>query len=174
MTQYRRSLIPGGTFFFTVALANRGTDLLIRHIGLLRDAVRSEKGDHPFTIVAWVVLPEHLDTIWILPLGDADYPTRWRQIEAGFSRRLPMTEYCSRSRRAKSERGIWMRRILGHTLRDGADLRRPIDYVHFNPVKHGWAGRAKDWPYSTFHRYVGSGGEWGGRDFRADDVGEPD
>jgi putative transposase len=165
MTQYRRNYLPGGSFFFTVALAERSSRLLVDHIELLRNAVRYTRVRYPFDIVAWVVLPEHLHAIWTLPAGDADYPVRWRLIKTAFSRALPATERRSRSRVAKSERGIWQRRYWEHTVRDASDLEHHADYVHFNPVKHGLVARVRDWPYSTFHQYVKSGlypPDWGG------------
>ena len=112
-----------------------------------------------------VVLPEHLRAIWRLPPGDADYPTRWSLIKAGFSRQLGVGERIRQSRAAKRERGIWQRRYWEHLIRDEADLARHVDYVHFNPVKHGWVARPVDWPYSTLHGYIDRGWvsrDWGG------------
>ena len=108
---------------------------------------------------------EHLHTIWVLPPNDADYATRWRLIKASFSRGLPKGERISQSRRDKGERGIWQRRYWEHTLRDELDLARHVDYIHFNPVKHGHVKSVSEWPYSSFHRFVESGrysADWGG------------
>ena len=86
MPNYRRALTPGGTWFFTVnLLERRGNDLLARHIDLLRACVAAERSRRPFAIRAWVVLPEHMHWMWTLPVGDADFPTRWRRIKADFS-----------------------------------------------------------------------------------------
>ena len=154
MTQYRRHFQPGGSYFFTVNLANRRQRLLTDHIDELRAAFRYTLDRHPFTIEAVVVMPEHLHAIWSLPPGDADYSTRWRLIKSHFSRALPATECRSASHVDKRERGIWQRRYWEHTLRDDADFDRHADYIHFNPVKHGHVSRVADWPYSSFHRYV--------------------
>ena len=89
-----------------------------------------------------------------LPQGDADFAIRWRLSKAAFSRRLPPSEPVSASRLRKHERGIWQRRYWEHTLRDEGDFARHIDYIHFNPVKHGHARRVRDWPFSSFHRMV--------------------
>jgi putative transposase len=162
--RYRRSRAPGGTWFFTVNLADRHADLLVRHIDDLRAAVETVKGRHPFSVVAMVVLPEHLHAVWRLPPGDGDYPLRWSQIKAGFSRRLPKTDRVGVSRRSKRERGIWQRRYWEHQIRDEADLARHVDYIHYNPVKHGWVERAADWPHSTLHGYIERGivpPDWG-------------
>ena len=163
MPEYRRCLVPGGTFFFTVALLERKRDLLVSRIDLLRDAVRRVKRLYPFEIVAWVVLPDHLHCIWTLPAGDRDYPTRWRLIKLLFSKGLPTGERFSAVRRRRGERGIWHRRYWEHTIRDERDVSAHVDDVHANPVKHGWVKSPRDWPYSTFHRYVQAGlvpAEW--------------
>lgn len=104
-----------------------------------------------------VVLPDHLHAIWRLPDGDADFPTRWALIKAGFSRGLPKTEAIRASRSGKRERGIWQRRYWEHQIRDDDDLARHVAYVHFNPVKHGYVGQAVDWPYSSIHRFIRAG-----------------
>ena len=152
--RYRRANVSGGTYFFTVNLADRSSRLLVDRIDDLRASVRLVKQRHPFEIVAWIVLPEHLHAIWTLPQDDADYSTRWALIKAGFSRRIERSEVISPSRRAKGERGLWQRRFWEHQIRDGIDLQRHIDYVHFNPVKHGHALRAADWRFSSIHRYM--------------------
>ena len=154
---YRRSLVPGGTFFFTVNLADRQSDLLTTHIESLREATRSVHQRHPFKIIAMVVMPDHLHAIWRLPDGDVDYPARWALIKAGFSRNLPKTESIQASRSRKRERGVWQRRYWEHQIRDDDDLARHVAYVHFNPVKHGYVEKAADWPYSTIHRFIREG-----------------
>jgi len=176
MTDYRRNFIPGGSYFFTVALAERSGRLLTDNIDLLRHAVSGVKREHPFELVAMVVLPEHLHCVWVLPTGDADYPLRWKKIKAAFSHGLPQGERRSASRIAKGERGIWQRRYWEHTLRNDDDLRRHVDYIHYNPVKHGHVRYVKEWPHSTFHRYVRHGvysNDWAGDGFdREHDFGE--
>ncbi len=158
MPSYRRAFLPGGTWFFTVNLLERhGNDLLVREIGLLRETVRRVRIRHPFHIHAWVVLPEHLHCVMTLPPGDSDFSRRWRLIKGGFSRALPGTERRSTVRQAAGERGIWQRHYWEHLIRDEADYRRHVDYVHVNPLKHGYVRRVRDWPYSTFHRYVEAG-----------------
>jgi putative transposase len=176
MTSYRRNFVPGGSYFFTVNLADRRLRLLTDHIDLLRRAVRDVRAGHPFTIEATVVLPDHLHTVWTLPEGNADFATRWRLIKAAFSRGLPHGERVSSSRSNKGERGIWQRRYWEHTLRDELDFERHVDYIHFNPVKHGHVTRVIDWPYSTFHQMVKRGiypEDWAGDAANAEfDFGE--
>ena len=163
--RYRRANAEGATYFFTVNLADRKSDTLVRHIDDLRAVINKVKQAHPFSIIAMAVLPEHIHAIWRLPPGDADYPMRWSLIKAGFSRLLPKRERLQQSRTAKRERGIWQRRYWEHQIRDETDLERHVNYIHYNPVKHGWARRAADWPHSTLHSYIERGivtGDWGG------------
>jgi len=154
MTDYRRNFLAGGSFFFTVNLAERHLRLLTEHIDKLRSAFRETRRHHPFTIDAMVVLPDHLHTVWTLPEGDAEFATRRRLIKSAFSRRLATGERVSESRAGKGERGIWQRRYWEHTIRDDNDFARHIDYIHINPVKHRLVARVSDWPYSSFHRMV--------------------
>ncbi|GAB3377744.1 REP-associated tyrosine transposase [Lysobacter fragariae] len=167
MPDYRRAWRAGGTYFFTVTLLQRrGNDLLTRHVDVLRDVVTRVRRRHPFFVHGWVVLPDHLHCLIELPPGDADFATRWRLIKMGFSKALPKSERRSAVRLRRGERGIWQRRYWEHLIRDEADFQRHLDYVHINPLKHGLVSRVADWPYSTFHRYVGSGDlplEWAGR-----------
>src|SRR6516164_4193090 len=107
MANYRRNFLPGGSYFFTVNLADRRWALLVDHIGLLRAACRQVRSRHPFTIEAAVVLPDHLHAIWTLPEGDADFALRWRLIKSAFSLRVPGGERISTSRASRGERGIW-------------------------------------------------------------------
>jgi putative transposase len=166
MPNYRRNYVPGGSYFFTVNLLERyPNDLLTRHVEPLREAVRLVSAQYPFRIDAWVVLPDHMHCVWVLPSGDHDFTLRWRLIKAAFSKQLPSTERRSNVRMARGERGIWQRRFWEHTLRDERDFAAHVDYVHFNPVKHRHVRAVRDWPYSTFHRYVAEGvyaEDWGG------------
>ena len=175
MPNYRRDHTPGATWFFTVTLANRKSSLLLDQIGRLRESVRYVRRQWPFHIDAWVVLPEHMHAVWTLPEGDEDFSTRWRLIKSHFSRESPRRESISRSRTRKGERGIWQRRFWEHRIRDERDFRRHVDYIHFNPVKHGHVERAIDWPFSTFSRYVRNGiysPDWGVGMEIAGDFGE--
>ena len=157
MPDYRRCRVPGGTYFFTVNLLERRQDTLVRHVDRLREAVRRTRLERPFHIDVWVVLPDHLHCVWTLPPGDDDFSNRLKAIKIRVVRGLPRTERRSPVRRAKGERGIWQRRFWEHLIRDDRDYARHIDYVHCNPVKHGYVDRVGDWPYSSFNRYV----RWG-------------
>ena len=166
MPDYRRLYHLGGTYFFTVNLLQRsGNEVLTRHIEQLRDAVRVVRKAHPFQIDSWVVLPDHLHCVIQLPEDDSDFTLRWRLIKSRFSKSLPQTERRSAVRMRRGERGIWQRRFWEHLIRDEVDYAAHMDYVHFNPVKHGLVKRVIDWPYSTFHRLVDKGiypADWAG------------
>lgn len=157
MPDYRRARVPGATYFFTVNLHDRTSDLLVREIGLLRASVRAARQRHPFHIDAWVVLPDHMHCLWTLPPGDANFALRWQVIKFGFSRSLPAIEARSAVHIRRRERGIWQRRYWEHLIRDDADYQRHFDYIHINPLKHGHVTRVADWPFSTFHRAVRDG-----------------
>ena len=165
MSRYRRAKIEGGTYFFTVTLADRSSALLVRHIDLLREAYKSAENLHPFVTVAICILPDHMHAVWTLPSEDANFPLRWSLIKGKFSRALPIGAMRTASKIAKREKGVWQRRYWEHAIRDDADLARHVDYVHFNPVKHGFVSRVCDWSYSSFARYVARGvlpPGWGG------------
>ncbi len=175
MPDYRRNRVAGGTYFFTVNLLDRDRPLLVQHIDLLRQSVRRVRELMPFHIDAWVVLPEHLHTLWTLPEGDADFPRRWQAIKMAFSERVAAGEALSASWRSRGERGIWQRRYWEHTIRNDRDYAIHMDYIHFNPVKHGLVTEVAAWPFSSFHKSVAMGlypAAWRGRDDGAGDRGE--
>ena len=157
MPNYRRALVPGGCWFFTVNLLERRQTLLVDHIDALRNAVAKTRKSHPFNIDAVVVLPDHLHAVWTLPAGNADFSTRWRLIKSHFVKVLPKQERRSPVREARGERGIWQRRFWEHLIRDESDYARHIEYCYINPVKHRLVTRARDWPHSSFHRDVERG-----------------
>jgi putative transposase len=158
--EYRRAKSPGSSYFFTLVTHNRRPILCEpENINLLRDSFKRVIQQHPFAIDAIVILPEHLHCLWTLPPGDADFSTRWRLIKSWFSRRCD-SQYqgkVSASRRSKNERAIWQRRFWEHLIRDEQDFNLHVDYIHYNPVKHGLVFSPKDWQYSSFDRYVQRG-----------------
>ena len=169
MTNYRRAYQPGGTYFFTVVTHGRRPFLCDPGArSLLRQAFSTIRQRWPFRVDAIVLLPDHLHYVWTLPLGDANFSTRWNQIKGTFTK-----SWLARgggevapglSRRIRRERGVWQRRLFEHCCRDEEDRRRCMDYVHVNPLKHELVERVSDWPWSSFHRYVRLGEyslDWG-------------
>ena len=162
MSQYRRTRIPGGTYFFTVVTFERRPFFADpTNVAHLREAFRTVKAARPFEMEAVVILPDHLHCLWRLPAGDDDFSGRWREIKKAASRRI------AADANPRGERSVWQRRFWEHALRDEADWRAHIDYIHYNPVKHGLAGRPADWPLSSFAQSVSKGWyepAWGARE----------
>ncbi len=162
MSYYRRADDPGAYYFFTVVTYDRRaflTDEPAR--GCLRHAWHIVRERRPFELTALCLLPNHLHCIWKLPEDDADYSMRWASIKAIFTR-----EYLRRggadgvrnlSHRRRHEAAIWQRRFWEHRIRDERDYSRHIDYIHFNPVKHGLVTDPSEWPWSTYHRFLREG-----------------
>ncbi|MHB9075213.1 MAG: REP-associated tyrosine transposase [Desulfobaccales bacterium] len=169
MSTFIRSTKPGGTFFFTVVTYRR-RKILAKSFSriFLREAISKVRREYPFTIEAWVLLPDHLHCIWTLPEGDRDFSKRWGLIKAGFSQRvkpfLYMDAWMTESKERHRESIVWQRRFWEHQIRNEEDLHKHLDYIHFNPVKHKLVTSPMDWPYSTLHRYVHQGlypANWG-------------
>ena len=154
--------MPGGTFFFTLVTEGR-TPILCEPLArkVLREAIVECRRVRPFVVDAFVLLPDHLHAVWTLPEGDTDYSTRWAAIKAAFTRgwlagggkERGRTE----ARASRGSRGVWQPRFWEHLIRDGDDLNAHIDYVHWNPVKHGYAACPHLYPYSSFRRWVEGG-----------------
>ena len=169
MTWYRRWRQPGGWFFFTLVTYQRQpilTSPLARDS--LRGAMDATRCERPFRLFSIALLGDHLHCVWNLPENDSDYSTRWRIIKARFTRNLLATGYepivQNQSLRKRGGQGIWQRRFWEHTIRNENDLKRHVDYIHYNPVKHGYVSKAGDWEYSTFRRFVDKGEypeDWG-------------
>jgi putative transposase len=161
---YRRSFVPGGTFFFTVALSNRRSSILVDNIVSLRQAFRVTRGERPFEIDAIVILPEHLHAVMTLPAADSDYSGRWRRLKSLFTRAIAKSGVLI-TQDSRGEYQLWQRRFWEQTIRNDHDFARHVDYIHYNPVKHGLVLRVADWPHSSFHRYVRQGAlptDWAG------------
>jgi len=153
--------MTGGSYFFTVALADRRASTLVDHVGALRGAFAATQAERPFSCNATVILPDHLHAVWTLPAGDADFSTRWGAIKSRFTRAVKASGKMgwnpilrSRSQVAKGDAGIWQRRFWEHCIRDAADFERHVRYCWGNPVKHGYVARAEDWPHSSIHRDI--------------------
>jgi len=169
MPNYRRAYTSGGSYFFTVVTYRR--QALLTHPEnrlILRKVIHEVRKQLPFIIDAWVLLPEHIHCLWSLPPDDHDYSKRWGMIKAGFSKQIPdlykHNAWLNTSKTKHRESTVWQRRFWEHQIRDQQDFNRHMDYIHWNPVKHGHVTRVIDWPYSTFHRYVTQGiysSNWG-------------
>ncbi|HHH43786.1 MAG TPA: transposase [Gammaproteobacteria bacterium] len=166
--RYRRARVPGGCYFFTLVTHQRcqlfGSEAAVN---LLRTAFRSVMRKHPFSLDAIVVLPDHLHCIWTLPPGDADFARRWRLVKTAFTRRCSPAWYGGvppATPVGKQGRQVWQRRYWEHVIRDEDDFRAHVDYIHYNPVRHGYVNRPADWAWSSFGRFVRRGvlaSDWG-------------
>lgn len=169
MPNYRRARVAGGTYFFTVKTEfNAPVFSEPWAVKLLGVVLRECRSRWPVTIDAIVVMPDHLHAIWTLPTGDPDYSTRWAWIKKEFTRRYlnagGVEQSTSASRERNRRRGVWQRRFWEHTIVDEDDFERHFDYVHWNPVKHGYVSTPAEWPYSSLSRWVRQGvypANWG-------------
>ena len=169
MPNYRRLKIAGGIYAFTVVTYQRLPIFAEKEAReILRDAWDDVGKRFPFTTDAICVLPDHVHCMWSLPEGDANYSVRWKEIKRVFSkvyqRQVRLMDSDNESRMVRKEAGIWQRRFWEHAIRDEVDLYHHFDYIHFNPVKHGYVKNVRDWPWSSFHRFVQLGlydKDWG-------------
>ena len=167
IVKHRRTNALGSAFFFTVVTFDRRKIFTNEQtVALLRRAIVVVQARRPFKVEAAVILPDHFHMIWRLPEGEDDYATRWRLIKSYFTHRWPgACDYpTTPSRQSKGERAVWQRRYWEHLIRDEADWRRHVDYIHYNPVKHGLARAPGAWQYSSFHTFVKQGhysSDWG-------------
>ena len=162
MPNYIRAKFEGGYYFFTVVTYRR-TKLFDSASArrYLKQAIRQTQSKRPFEMIALCLLPDHLHCVWKLPDDDADFSTRWASIKGSFSKQY-LREHCNTiaatpSRQRKGEVCLWQRRFWEHQIRDENDLKKHVDYIHYNPVKHGLVECVEDWPWSTYHRYVREG-----------------
>lgn len=157
MSNYIRRRVPGATYFFTIRLAQRSDDLLLRQIDLLRRAMRQTLARHPFTIEAITILPATIHTLWTLPPEDDAFPTRIAMLKSRFSRACPMPLNRTDAQIKRAEKGIWQRRYWEHVIRDTADFQRHRDLIYLSPVHAGLCPRPQDWPYTSLHRDLKKG-----------------
>jgi putative transposase len=159
MPEYRRYYQNGATYFFTIVTFQRQPIFKEdSNVKLLMDCLDKIMRTHPFEINASVILPDHLHMIWTFPGHDCDFSTRWNLIKGNFSRGFKDSEVIStKSRLKKRERAVWQRRFWEHLIRDQNDYNDLCDYIHYNPVKHGYTNSPLEWKYSTFKQFVEKG-----------------
>jgi len=169
--RYRRAYAPGGTFFFTLVTKNRYPFFNdSKNVEIIGQEIRNICTDRPFRMDAIVILPDHIHCLWTLPKGDSDYSTRWRLIKRAVTQKINSVNT------ANFPISVWQSRYWEHQIRDALDFRSHVEYIHYNPVKHGWVKSVRYWPYSSFHKYVQCGEydrEWGTNGIRfEDDIGK--
>jgi putative transposase len=162
MAKYRRWYREGGTYFFTVKTYKQQEFLCDSFArAALRLAIEQTRAEKPFEIVGWVLLPNHLHAVWKMPENDDDFSIRWSMIKRRFTRQWlrqhqPKVQ-CTPRMQHKREPGVWQRRFWEHLIQDEVDMANHIDYIHYNPIKHGLVTCPHNWPYSTFHRWAKEG-----------------
>lgn len=166
MSNYKRVFLDGYCYFLTVVTHKRNP-ILIDNIELLRKSVKSSKEKYPYTIEAIVILPDHLHMM-IRPETASQYPQIISRIKQYFSRHCDPMYYRhisqSKSRSKEGYKPIWQKKYYEHSIRDDADYNTRFNYIHYNPVKHGYVTQVKDWQFSSFHQYVNKGyyqKDWG-------------
>jgi len=166
MANYRRIFADEYSYFLTVVTYQRNP-ILIDNIDLLRQSIAFSKSKYDYTIEAVVILPDHFH-IMIHPQNPTDYPEIIRAIKSHLSRHCEPKYYehllQSHSRNQRSFKPIWQKRFYEHTIRDEKDFRLHLDYIHYNPIKHGVTTQVKKWQYSSFDKYVKMGwydANWG-------------
>jgi putative transposase len=162
MTDYRDNRVPGGTFFFTVRLLDRESTLLTDHFSAFGEAMRQARSRKPFHVDAWVVLPDHAHAIWTLPPGDHDCATRWRAVKIAFSKALnkacqPTDELAKARLASAGDGGIWERHYRDYRVGDDAEYDALVDYVHSDPLRHGFCEHPEEWQWSSLHRFLAAG-----------------
>lgn len=174
MPEYRRIYQNHSMYFFTVVTYKRQVIFNNKNaVNYLRETIRTIKRNHPFSIEAMVVLPDHIHCVWNMDQDDCDYSKRWKLIKMSFTKGFHQPDSQlerSASRVRKRERTVWQRRFWEHLIRDESDLHRHYDYIHYNPVRHGYVKSPDEWPWSSFHRFVDNG--WYERDWGADEPTE--
>ena len=162
MPRYIRSYTKGATYFFTLVAYDRRPIFCEKDfLKAFKESIKQVQQQYPFEIIAWVQLPDHLHCIWKMPLDDTNYSQCWSRIKRLTTQACPQyhlpIQKLKQSEIKRNEKGIWQRRFYEHQINSEEDFINHMDYIHYNPVKHGFATKAVDWQYSSFHRYIENG-----------------
>jgi putative transposase len=165
MPNYKR-FYDGCVWFFTAVTYSRRPFLTSEQGRLcLRNAIEECRKQYPFTIEGWVLLPDHMHCVWHLPESDLDYSRRWSIIKRKFTQNY---------RQGQNLPPFWQKRFWAHGISDELDYANHMNYIHYNPVKHGYVKTPKEWPWTSFHCCVEAGiysNDWGENVCLSDDVG---
>ncbi|MEO1339984.1 MAG: transposase [Cyanobacteria bacterium J06635_13] len=159
MASYRRMYISGGLYFLTlVTYLRRPLFGKLDNVNLLRAATAKIKAEKPFEIIAAAVLPDQIHFLWQLPPNDSNYSQRISRLKVIFTRAYKKQngscDHIPASRLKHRESNVWQRRFWEHIIRDEADFQKHLDYIHYNPVKHGLVSCPHFWSYSSFDKWV--------------------
>jgi len=139
--------VPGGTYFFTLVTFHRRryfdtSEKLDHLLSIIRQVQRSK----PFELIAYCLLPDHVHVLLKLPEKDSNFPIRIREIKR-------LTTLWMRKELKGDAETIWQDKYWEHTIRDERDLQIHFDYVHYNPIKHGFMETFDGWKWSSFRDY---------------------
>jgi len=162
MSNYRRAAAKGASYFFTLVSYQRRNIFCDQSIRFaLRQAIKRVQNKSPFSIDAWVLLPNHMHCIWTLPEGDNNFSQRWSSIKRRVSiecgQQYKQQQLLTESKVKRRESTLWQRRFWEHQIRNQQDFNNHLDYIHYNPVKHNYCYSPSQWQYSTIHRYIKEG-----------------
>lgn len=167
MRTYIRDKTKGGCYFLTICLENRQSNLLVENVDVFRHAYKINQQNYNFKLDAMVLMPDHIHLMLTLVEDSDNFSIIVASLKSHFSRQINLlsknlTVFFSRQK--KRESGIWQRRFWEHRIRNDVDYKNHVEYIHYNPVKHGCVSAPKDWQFSTFHRFVEQGvydKDWG-------------
>ena len=159
MSNYRRYKVNGGTYFITQVTYKR-EPWLCTEIGRrgLREAITTVRSKYPFSLDAFILLPDHFHCLMTLPIQDQDFSLRLRLIKTYvtkyYRQDMGINQPISESREKRRESNIWQRRFWEHFIRDEQDFSAHCDYIHYNPVRHKLCNNPRDWQFSSIHRFI--------------------
>ncbi len=158
MTNFRRYYVPDSIVFITQVIYDRtpicGKD---QHLQLLLSTLREVKRLHPFSMLAYVFLLDHFHLL-IRPAGDCTFSAVMHSLKSNF------THAYKQSLGITGAMHFWQRRFWDHLIRSEEDFGRHLDYIHYNPVKHGLVPKPEQWAHSSFLQWKERGiyeDEWG-------------
>ena len=169
MPEYRRIYHNGGIYFFTLVTYQRRPIFSVPiSRNILLDSLERTQKFHPFTNLAYCLLPDHLHFLWQMPENDSAYSMRISLLKSYFTKKykqiFPGESLRSESRTKRRESNVWQRRFWEHVIRDQEDFNQHMDYIHYNPVKHGLVTSPSEWESSSFLHFVNEGiyaSDWG-------------
>lgn len=159
MPNYKRLYVDGNNYIFFTIVTQYRIKILISNIELLRESLKHAMNKYKFEIFSIVVLEDHIHMILKID-NIKEYPKIIYSFKNYISRKISEEvteinkERLSDSKKKRKEKGIWQRRYWEHTIRDENDLYKHLDYIHYNPIKHRYVKKAKDWKYSSFNKFV--------------------
>jgi putative transposase len=141
---FRRYYVPNAVVFITQVVQDRPPIFRNEaHLDLLLSTLHRVKELHPFAMLGYVFLPDHFHLL-IKPEENSTFSQVMHSLKPNFTKAYKQTIGVAGSMK------FWQKRFWDHIIRDEADFERHLDYIHYNPVKHGLVHKPEDWPRSSF------------------------